>query len=75
MEGVLCTQQFSLHSTGAHELVLIDMTADKKFYNYPTPREGPNISYYNPDKSNPIVRGLPLLIVASAYATITAFSY
>lgn len=50
------------------------MTAHKDYYNYPTPCQGPDIPYYNPDKSNPVVRGLPLLIVASAYATLTTLS-
>lgn len=47
------------------------MTGGTDYYNYPTPCEGPDVPYYNPEKSNPVVRGLPLLIVASAYATMT----
>ncbi len=51
------------------------MTTSKQYYNFPTPRKGPDVPYYNPEKSNPVVRGWPLLIVASAYISSDTFRH
>lgn len=39
------------------------------YHNYPKAKEGPNTGYENVPGSNPVLRGLPLAIAGSAYAS------
>ncbi|KAK2747711.1 hypothetical protein FQN55_004881 [Onygenales sp. PD_40] len=43
--------------------------AEPRFYNYPTPREGPDVPYRNVTESNPVLRGRLLEIGASLVAS------
>jgi hypothetical protein len=36
-----------------------------EFWNYPTPKQGSDVTYYNDAGSNPVLRGLPLAIAAT----------
>ncbi|KAK2768358.1 hypothetical protein FQN54_000212 [Arachnomyces sp. PD_36] len=36
-----------------------------RFYDYPSPKQGPSVPYKNKPESNPVLRGLPLAIGAS----------
>ena len=38
-----------------------------KFYNYPQPEEGPKTSWAFKPGTNPVVKGVPLLAVASLW--------
>ena len=37
------------------------------YYGYPEAKEGPNTAYSNQPASNPVLRGIPLVIAGSAY--------
>lgn len=39
------------------------------YHNYPKAKEGPDTGYQNVPGSNPVLRGLPLAIAGSAYAS------
>ncbi|KAI9889465.1 MAG: hypothetical protein M1814_005248 [Vezdaea aestivalis] len=40
-----------------------------KFFDYPEPRPGPKTPYYNPEKSNPVVKGLVLSILGTVVSS------
>ena len=40
-----------------------------RFFGYPQPREGPEVPYSVTVKSNPVLRGIPLVVAATVYAS------
>ncbi|KAI9759293.1 MAG: hypothetical protein M4579_002422 [Chaenotheca gracillima] len=47
-------------------------SAKGEVFNYPTPKEWPNRPYVNPEKSNPVVRGVALSVGASLISSVSA---
>ena len=43
-----------------------------KFWNYPQPKQGPDVAYHNDAGSNPVLRGLPLAAATTLYADSAA---
>jgi hypothetical protein len=46
---------------------MTDSTPDPRFWNYPAPKEGPDVPARYEASSNPVLRGFPLAIAATMY--------